>query len=84
MPKLMVVAVRDSAINGFMRPIFVQSIGVAFRSFVDEVSNKESAMFAHPEDYELYCLAEFDDDSGTFALPAGGVHLLARGKDAKQ
>lgn len=56
--------VRDSAINSFNNPFCAPTPGFAERSFRDEVNREESPMHAHPEDYELYQVGEFDADSG--------------------
>lgn len=63
---MFVVAVYDRALGAFSSPAFVPSIGVAKRSFGDEVNNDKSPMNAHPEHYELHHLGTFDDVSGTF------------------
>lgn len=61
-----IVSVRDSAANAFGRPLFVQSQGVAMRSFADEVNrvDPQNEMNKHPEDFELFELGTFDDRSG--------------------
>lgn len=56
--------VRDSAINSFNNPFCAPTPGFAERSFRDEVNRAESPMNAHPEDYELYHVGDFDPDSG--------------------
>lgn len=61
---LIACAVRDSAAAAFMRPFFVPTVGLALRSFQDEVNNKESPMHQHPADYELFQVGTFDEDSG--------------------
>ena len=83
MAKSVVVAVRDSAMGAFARPVFVPTIGVAIRSFTDEVNrdNPENQMFHHPDDHELWILAEFEDESGHF-VPVEHK-CLVRGKDVK-
>jgi len=83
MAKSVVVAVRDGAMMAFGRPLFVPSIGVAVRSFADEVnrSAEDNQMNKHPEDFELYVLAEFEEETGVFSLPVDGVRCLARGKE---
>lgn len=76
-----VVAVRDRAVDGYMQPFFVPSIGMAVRSFQDEVNNPDSPMYKHPEDYDLYQLATFDDESGAFdGMPR--PTMIAVGKDS--
>jgi len=80
-----VVAVWDSAMQAYANPIHVPGRGVAVRSFGDEVNRAEAqnALYAHPEDYELRVLAEFDEETGVFHDPPEGVGaVLLRGKDA--
>lgn len=81
--KLVVVAVRDSAVDAFSRPFFVPSIPVAVRSFRDEVANPESPMFKHPEDYVLWELGVFDEDDGRFENLAAPRQVL-RAVDVKE
>lgn len=38
--------------------------GQAMRSFGDQISNPQSPLSKHPDDYKLYCLGEYDDNSG--------------------
>ena len=40
--KYAVCAVKDRAVDAFNRPIYVPTIGVAIRSFTDEVNRKDS------------------------------------------
>lgn len=82
--KRVVCAVFDSAAALYGQPVFVPSVGVALRSFIDEVNNKESAMFGHPDDYTLFYVADFDDATGEFSLPERGLVSLARGKDVSE
>lgn len=84
MTKLCVVAVKDSAIQAFGRPIYVPHIGAAIRSFSDEVNRNapDNQLYAHPDDFELVYLADFDDESGRYE--AVDVRVLSRGKDVKQ
>lgn len=81
--KLVVVAVRDSAVDAFMRPFFVPTVGVAIRSFRDEVTRAESEMFKHPSDYELFEIGEFDEDIGRFENLSAPRSLL-RAVDCKE
>lgn len=67
MPKTQVLAVRDTKTDAFGRPFFSPSVGSAIRSFSDHINSKEdSEMVKHPEDFNLYHLAEFDDETGEF------------------
>lgn len=84
MPKQIVVAIFDSAVQGYGRPFFVPTAGAALRSFRDEVNraNEENQLYRHPEDFELHQLADFDDENGVFTPYES--HCLMRGKDAKE
>lgn len=81
MAKYKVLAIRDRAVDGYMRPMFVPSVGAAVRLFTDALNDnsKESAIAQHPEDYDLYELGEFDDGSGMFTT--GVPRQVAVGKD---
>lgn len=84
MSKSVVVAVFDSAVQAYGRPLFVPTNGAALRSFIDEVNRKadDNQLCRHPDDFELRVLAIFDEESGIFQAPEQGVgSVLARGKD---
>jgi hypothetical protein len=64
--KYTVCAVKDRAVDAFNRPLFVPTVGVAIRSFTDEVNRKDSELATHPEDYDLYELGSWDDQTAKF------------------
>lgn len=76
-----VLTVRDRAIDAYGQPFFSASIGGAVRSFSDEVNRSaENNQFnKHPEDFDLYLLGEFDDQTGEFEC--GRPSQVAVGKD---
>lgn len=77
-----IFAVKDLAVQAFGMPFFVRSKGEAMRSFIDEVNNKgqqNSAIAAHPDDYELYSIGEYEEDAGT--ITAKIPELIARAKE---
>lgn len=78
MAKLVVCSVRDRAVDAFMRPFTVPTIGMAVRSFQDEVNKSDNPMNKHPEDYELHKLGFFDEESGEFV---NEKQMLAVAKD---
>ena len=51
-----IVAVRDLKASAFVHPHLQVSDGVAVRAFSDAVLDKNSAVSAHPQDYQLFCL----------------------------
>lgn len=59
-----VMSIRDNAVAAFNRPFFVQHVGMAVRSFKDEVNSAESPMAKHPEDFLLFELGTFDEETG--------------------
>lgn len=66
MAKLIAVAVFDAAVGSFNRPFFVPARGAALRSFGDEATREhpENSIWAHPGDYSLHVVGEFDEESG--------------------
>jgi hypothetical protein len=82
--KLVLCSVKDRAADAYGRPMFVPSVGVAIRSFSDEINRQdaENQLFNHPDDFDLYELGEFDDNSGQFALHEQ-PKLLTLGKQVK-
>jgi hypothetical protein len=82
--KQIICTVYDRAAETYGRPMFVPSIGVAIRSFTDEVnrSHADNQLFNHPDDFDLYELGEYDDQTSritTLDLPK----VLILGKQAK-
>jgi hypothetical protein len=57
-------AVYDAQVKTFMRPFYGRTVGEAERTFGDAVRNPESDWAKHPQDYSLFKLGEFDDESG--------------------
>lgn len=79
---LKVLAVRDRAIDAYGTPVFVSAVGQAVRSFVDECNRPDSQLCAHPEDYDLFLIGEFDVERGQL-LPQD-PRQVAIGKDCKR
>jgi hypothetical protein len=82
--KQIICTVKDRAADAYGRPMFVTSAGVAIRSFSDEINrnNADNQLFNHPDDFDLYELGEFDDNSGLFSLHEQ-PKLLSLGKQVK-
>jgi len=79
-----IVSVRDTAAEAFGRPMYLQSLGVAIRSFTDEVNreDKDNQLFNHPDDFDLYELGVFDDSIGKYEI-RDNPSIIVRGKDVK-
>lgn len=68
--KRAIVAIKDRASNGFGQPFFVAAIGQAIRSFQDEINRAapDNDLNKHPDDFDLYQLGIFDDDTGSIEV----------------
>lgn len=80
-----IVSVKDRAAEVFNRPFFVPHRNVAIRDFTDEVNRSaaDNQLNKHPDDFDLYLLGQFDDNSGTFTAEEAPM-VLVRGKDVLQ
>lgn len=63
-----IIAIRDKALEAFMRPFFAPAIQAAVRSFQDEVQRDGSEMAKHPSDYSLWHFGSFNDNTGAFNI----------------
>lgn len=50
--------------TGFMTPTVDQNDASALRNFAHAVSQSDSLLHSHPNDFALYLLGEFDTDVG--------------------
>jgi len=76
-----VVSVKDRAAEVFNRPFFVPHRNVAVRDFTDEVNRSaaDNPLNKHPDDFDLYLIAQFNDITGEFTFDSPTV--LVRAKD---
>jgi hypothetical protein len=79
--KLMVCSVFDVKANAFMSPFFVPNVNIARRSFGDAVLDPSTGISKHPEDYRLYQVSIFDDNSGLFNGSFSKPEFLANATD---
>ena len=78
-----VLAIRDSAVNAYDRPFYTPTNAAGIRAFADNVRNKESPMSQHPEDFTLWFLGTYDDETGQF-LQTQPPMQIARAQDYKE
>lgn len=78
---MIVCAIKDRALDAFMRPFFMMTRAQAIRGFQDEVNRAapDNPLHAHPEDHDLYMLAAWSETSGKFYEH---IERLAMGKDS--
>jgi hypothetical protein len=79
-----ICSVKDRAADAFGRPLFVPSVGLAIRSFSDEVNRQadDNQMFHHSGDFDLFELGIFDDNTGIIECHSQ-PKLLTLGKSVK-
>jgi len=64
MQKINIFAVFDKKAVSYLQPFYFTQKGQAIRSFEDAVNDPQTSFNKHPEDYSLFKLGEFDDQSG--------------------
>lgn len=63
---LKIYSIFDSAANAYTSPFFMHNDALALRAFEDNVNaNNENNIAAHPDQFTLFNLGEFDDSNGT-------------------
>lgn len=76
-----VVSVFDTKSKIFSKPMLFVTDGVALRSFSDEVNRKDSDLGAHVDDFQLFLLGTFDDQTGMYTQDK--VEILALASSVK-
>lgn len=61
-----VYAIFDHAVKAFLPPFCLRNDGQAVRTFKDCVNSKNHQFAEHPEDYNLFHIATYDDTTGEF------------------
>ena len=68
-------SVFDCKAEAYMVPMFMQSRGVAIRSFGAAAADEKHDFSKYAEDYTLFELGEFDEATGQFSLHNTPVSL---------
>jgi len=63
-----IFAIYDSKAESFTNPVYLNSTGLAVRTFSDSVQDPESPFSKHPADYTLFELGTYDDNTAEFKL----------------
>lgn len=79
-----ICSVRDAKSETFGRPFFAPSLGIAVRSFDDEVNREQpdNIMHYHPHDFSLWTLGHFEDTTGEFDTIV--PKLMIQGSEVKK
>lgn len=76
------VALYDRATEAFAPIMTVHTRNEAIRSFRQAVNDPNTPVYAHPTDYELYIVGDYNDETGEITpLPK---EMIARGEDHKE
>lgn len=65
--KLFMFSILDAKVGAFAPPFYARSLGEAVRTVTDTLL-ADSQLSRHPEDFHLYELGSFEDQSATFEL----------------
>lgn len=61
---LQVFSIRDTKAEAYMRPFFLQTKGLALRTFIELANNQGEDMHKHAGDYHLFHIGTYDDSTG--------------------
>lgn len=67
----------DSQAKAYMQPWFLTQNGMAQRAFSDCVNDADHNFARHPEDYTLFTIGEYDDQTAT--LQCHAPHTMGNG-----
>jgi len=76
MQKYQIYSIRDSKAGIFNTPFYQSSHGEAERSFHQLVRDPKSTVSQYPEDFDLYHLGTYDDQSGKMELLDTPAHMI--------
>jgi len=62
--KLKMYSIRDAKGEVYNVPFFQKTHGEAERNFTELVRDEKSMISKYPDDYDLYYLGQYDDNSG--------------------
>ena len=63
---LVVASVYDAKVGTYFQPFFARTRAEALRSFKDTVNQQGHVFNKHPQDFTLFILAVFDEETGGF------------------
>lgn len=73
--------IRDTKAELYSQLLSYPANGVALRQFADAVNDKGSDYGKHPEDYNLFQVGEYDDQTGVVTMNKEGHVSLGNGLD---
>lgn len=73
---LKMYSIRDQKSEVYNLPFFQKTHGEAERSFRTTAMDQKTTICQHPEDFDLYFLGEYDDNTGKFQPNETPQHIL--------
>lgn len=71
-----VYSIRDSKTEVFSPPFLQKARGEAERSFNQLANDPQTFVGRYPEDYDLYYMGQFNDNSGAYTLLDTPKHIM--------
>lgn len=69
-------SIRDTKAEVFNTPFFQKTHGEAERAFKRLTADQQSMIAQYPEDYDLYYIGEYDDQTGKLITIDSPQHLV--------
>jgi len=82
--ELFICSVFDRKAEAFMAIFTVQGLGQAIRSFEDACGDPQHEFAKHPEDFILFCLGSYDQETGELKVPDNGKYPLGSGLELRK
>lgn len=74
--ELKVYSIRDSKGEIYHQPFFNKTNGEAVRNFTELVKDGKSMISKYPQDYDLYFLGHYDDQTGKLVAEPTPKHIV--------
>jgi hypothetical protein len=71
-----IYSIHDAKAEYFTQPFFKKTHGEAERDFTQLVNDEKSQLHKFPEDYDLYYLGEYDDNTGKMTPIDTPQHII--------
>lgn len=79
-----IYAIRDSKAECFHNPFYQSTHGEAERAFRTAVADEKTTLNQYPEDFDLYYLGEYDDNTGKMMALDTPQHVIKAALCVKQ
>ena len=77
--KQQVFSIYDAKAQAYFPPFYLHNSQMAIRQFGDMVNDPESRVSKHPEDYTLFNLGEWDDQTSNYKIAKNSPESLGNG-----